>query len=161
MIGSDERDYSTAFNAFDRALALSPSSALALSFASIIGSWVGDDATAVEQAQQALRLSPFDSLNHIPYLALAYAHLFAGRFEEALIAASRSMQANPQFSPPCVVRIAALASLRRNDEARASVQRLFELEPDFTISATVATNFTGPERLAMFAEALRQAGLPE
>jgi adenylate cyclase len=161
VIGSDERDYSTAFNAFDRALALSPSSALALSFASIIGSWVGDDATAVEQARQALRLSPFDSLNHIPYLALAYAHLFAGRFEEAVLAASRSMQANPQFSPPCVVRIAALASLRRNDEARASVQRLFELEPDFTISATVATNFTGPERLAMFAEALRQAGLPE
>ena len=53
VIGSDERDYSTAFNAFDRALALSPSSALALSFASIIGSWVGDDATAVEQARDA------------------------------------------------------------------------------------------------------------
>jgi hypothetical protein len=39
-------------------------------------------------------------LIHIPHLGLAYAHLFAGRFEEAVLAASRSMQANARFSPP-------------------------------------------------------------
>jgi hypothetical protein len=60
--------------------------------------------------QQALRLSPFDSLIYIPYLALAYAHFFTGRFEEATLAASRCEQANPRFSPACQVRIAATAA---------------------------------------------------
>ena len=161
VIGSEDHDYSAAFNAFDRALTLSPSSALALSFASLIRAWAGDDAIAVEHAEQALRLSPFDSLIYIPYLALAYAHFFAGRFEEAAVAASRSMQANLRFSPPCVLRVAALACLARNDEVRASVQRLFELWPDFTINQVVATNFTSPERLTMLADALRRAGLPD
>ena len=71
------------------------------------------------------------------------------------------MQANLRFSPPCVLRVAALACLARNDEVRASVQRLFELWPDFTINQVVATNFTSPERLTMLAEALRRAGLPD
>jgi tetratricopeptide (TPR) repeat protein len=161
VVGSEDRDYSAAFDAFDRALALSPSSFLALSFASMIHAWAGDASTAVECAEQALRLSPFDSMLHIPYNGLAYAHLFAGRFEEAALAASRSMQANPRFSPPCVTRIAALVNLGRREEARASVQRLLELWPDFTISGYVAANFTSPERLAMYADVLRRAGLPE
>jgi adenylate cyclase len=59
------------------------------------------------------------------------------------------------------LRIAALTNLGRNDEARASVQRLLELLPDFTINSLVATNFTGPERMEMLADALRRAGLPE
>jgi tetratricopeptide (TPR) repeat protein len=121
----------------------------------------GDDAVAVEQAEQALRLSPFDSLIYIPYLSLANAHLFAGRFEAAALAANRCEQANPRFNPAYYVRIAALVNLGRNDEAQAVAQRLLDLWPDFTISGVVATKFTSPERLAVLAEALRQMGLPE
>jgi tetratricopeptide (TPR) repeat protein len=161
VIGILARDYDAAFSAFERAFVLSPSSALALSLSALIRVWAGEDATAVEQAEQALRLSPFDSLIYIPYLALAYAHLFANRFEEAALAASRSMQANPQFSPPCVLRITALVKLGRNDEARASAQRLLELEPEITTTRFVATGFTSPERLAVIADALQRAGLPE
>src|SRR5246500_5308489 len=54
------RDYETALTAFDRSFALSSSSALALSFSSIVRAWKGDDAVAVEQANRALRLSPVD-----------------------------------------------------------------------------------------------------
>jgi adenylate cyclase len=161
VVGSEDQDYDTAFSAFDRALALSPSCFLALSFGCVIRAWAGDNATAVEQGEQALRLSPFDSLIHLPYNGLAQAHFFGGRYEEAAFAASRAMEANPRFAPPCYFRIAALMNLGRNDEARASVQRLFEAQPDFTISSVVATNFTSPERVAMLADALRRAGLPE
>jgi adenylate cyclase len=58
------RDYETALTAFDRSFALSSSSALALSFSSIVRAWKGDDAIAVEQANRALRLSPFDPMPH-------------------------------------------------------------------------------------------------
>ena len=161
VVGSEDRYYPAAFDAFDRALALSPSSFFALSAACTIRAWAGDATTAVEHGEQALRLSPFDSMIHITYNALAYAHVFAGRFEEAVLAASRSMQANPQFPPPCVTRIVALVNLGQSEEARALVQRLFELWPGFTISRYIGSNFTSPERLAMYADALRQVGLPE
>ena len=159
VIGANDLDYQTAFNAFDRALALSPSSALAFSFSSLIHAFAGDDAITVDQAVQALRLSPFDSLIYVSWHALSCAHMFAGRFEQAALAASRCEQANPRFSPACLARIAALVNLGRNDDARAVVQRLLALSPDFAISHL--PRFTSPERLAMLADALRQIGLPE
>ena len=42
VIGILERDYDNAFDAFDRALALSPSSALALCFSAIVHAWAGE-----------------------------------------------------------------------------------------------------------------------
>jgi adenylate cyclase len=74
VIGILEHDYDSAFDAFERALALSPSSAIALSFSAIIHAWAGDYATAVEQAEQSLRLSPFGTLLFMPYVGLAHAH---------------------------------------------------------------------------------------
>jgi adenylate cyclase len=161
VIGILERDYQGAFNAFDRAMALSPSSAQAFGFSSCIRAWAGDSPTSVEHAETAIRLSPFDPLIYFPYTGLAYAQLFAGRFEEAINAASRAAQANPRFSIPCVLQAAALASLGRIDEAKASAQRLLSLEPTFTVGSFVGVNFTSAERLSMLAEALRHAGLPE
>jgi adenylate cyclase len=163
VIGILERDYDNAFNAFDRALALSPSSALALSFSAIVHAWAGDSAIAIKQAEQSLRLSPSGSLLFMPYVGLAYAHFFAGHFDEAALSASRAAQANPQFSIPWVLRTASLANLGlgRDEETQASAQRLRELWPNFRIREYLASNFTSPERLAMFDEALRLAGLPE
>src|SRR5438067_13267479 len=68
------RDYEAALAAFDRSFALSSSSALALGFSSIVRAWKGDDAIAVEQANRALRLSPFDPQRNLPHVGLAYAH---------------------------------------------------------------------------------------
>jgi hypothetical protein len=68
--------------------------ALALGFSSIVRAWRGDDAIAVEQAGRALRLSPFDPLIYLPYIALAYAHFAAGRFEEMVSAANLATQSN-------------------------------------------------------------------
>ena len=161
VIGILERDYETAFNAFDRALALSPSSSLALGNSSIIRALAGQGVTAVEHAHQALRLSPYDPLIFRPYIGLAAAHFFARRYEEAAIAAGRAVQANPAFSISCMWHTIALANLDRDDETRASVQRLLEAQPDFKISQFVASEPTSPERLAIMADALRRAGVPE
>jgi tetratricopeptide (TPR) repeat protein len=110
-----ESDYDTATDAFDRSFALSPSSALALGFSSIVRAWSGDDATAVEHAKRAIRLSPIDPLLYVPYVGLAYAHFAAGRFDEAAIAAGRASQSNPRFTMPHVLHAAALADLGRDE----------------------------------------------
>jgi TolB-like protein/Tfp pilus assembly protein PilF len=161
IIGIFERDYETAFNAFDRSLTLSPSSALAFGLSSLIRAWSGDGAAAIEHAERALRLNPFDPLSYNPYNALTYAHFFAGRFDEAASAAGMATQANPRFSIPWILRTAALVKIGRIDEAKTSAQRVLDVEPSFTINSFLASNFTSAERLATFGDALRQVGLPE
>jgi adenylate cyclase len=161
VIGVVERDYATAIDAIDRALALSPSSALAFGLGSIMRAWRGDLSTAITHGETALRLSPYDPLIYLPYVGLAYAHFFSGHFAEAASAASRAMQANPRFSVPCYLYTAALACLGQDAEAAVSAQRLLELQPGFTIASLVSgTNIAATDRLSRLAEALREAGVP-
>jgi len=155
-------DYETALTAFDRSFALSSSSALALGFSSIVRAWTGDDAIAVEQANRALRLSPFDPLIFLPYIGLAYAHFAAGRFEETVAAASLATQSNPRFTVPQILHAAALGSLDRGEDAKTVVQRLLELQPGLTVAgAILSARYVNPENIAALANALRRAGLPE
>jgi adenylate cyclase len=161
VIAVAAHDYATALTAFERSFALSNSSALALGFSAIVRAWKGDDVAAVEQAQLALRLSPFDPLIYLPYVGLAYAHFAANRFEEAAAAASRASQSNPRFSVPYILHAAALANLDRTGDARAMVQRLLELEPGITAAtAIVSARYENPENLAALGRALCKAGLP-
>jgi adenylate cyclase len=143
----EPREYEIAVSAFDRALALSNSSALALGFSAITRAWRGESTIAIEQAEQALRLSPFDPLSNVRHMAIAIAHFAAGRFEEADTAASRAIQANPRFSPPYWMRAAALANLGRTDEAKSVAQQLLKVQPQFTIDSIVSAPFANREIL--------------
>lgn len=162
VIAVVESDYEAATGAFDRSFALSPSSALAFGFSSIVRAWNGDDATAVEHAERAIRLSPLDPLSYLPYVGLAYAHFAAGRFDDAAIAAGRASQSNPKFTMPHVLHAAALANLGRKEDALAAVGRLCELEPQLTVSTAIrSARYVNPAKNAELGDALRRAGLPE
>jgi TolB-like protein len=156
------RDYETALTAFDRSFALSGSSALALGYSSIVRAWKGDDAIAVEQANRALRLSPFDPWLYMPYIGLAYAHFAAARFEQTVAAASLATQSNPRFSVPQILHAAALGSLDRSEEAKTVVQRLLELQPGLTVAtAILSARYVDPKNISALENGLRQAGLPD
>jgi adenylate cyclase len=157
----EPREYEIAVSAFDRALALSNSSALALGFSAVTRAWRGESTIAIDQAEQALRLSPSDPMSNIRYMAIAIAHFAAGRFEEAAAAASRAIQANPRFSPPYWMRAAALANLGRIDDAEAVAQQLLRVQPQFTIGSITAAPFANREILDALGNALRLVGLPE
>jgi tetratricopeptide (TPR) repeat protein len=144
VLDAVEHDFNIALEAIDRSLALSPSFALAYGFSTIIRSWSGDDANSVAHAETALRLSPYDPLIYLPCVGLAYTHFFSGRFEEAVDAAGRALQANPRFSVPCFLRTAALARLGREAGAMASARRVLELQLSFTIASLVDSAFTTP-----------------
>ena len=161
VIGVLGRDYETALEALDRSLALSPSSALAYGFSSIIRSLQGDDATAIAHARAGIRLGPYDPLIYLPYVGLSYGMFFTGQYLEAASAASRASAANPRFSVPRYQHTAALVRLGKVEEARAMGEVLLALQPGFTISGLVSGNITSPERMQLLAEALDQAGLPK
>jgi TolB-like protein len=161
VISLDEHDNATALNLFDRALALSNSNIFALGCSAVTLAWMGKTEPAIERAQRALRLSPFDPLNVRPCDALAISYFYTKRYEEAAGAARRAIEFNPDFSPPHAFLAAALIRLGRVVEAKAAAQRVLALQPTFTIRKFSVTVGLAPEVYATFAEAWRAAGLPE
>jgi TolB-like protein len=161
VISLDEHDNATALNLFDRALALSNSNIFALGCSAVTLAWMGKTEPAIERAQRALRLSPFDPLNVRPCDALAISYFYTERYEEAAGAARRAIEFNPGFSPPHALLSAALMRLGRVVEAKVAAQRVLTLQPTFTIRRFSVTVGLAPEVYATFAAAWRAAGLPE
>ena len=91
---------------------------------------MGNTATAIERAQRAIQLSPFDTSNS--YLALAVAHFHSRNYEKSRDAARCAVEANPTFSVPRVLLAASLIRLDQKDEAIAEARHVIELDPTFT-----------------------------
>jgi TolB-like protein/Tfp pilus assembly protein PilF len=157
----DAHDIKTAFELFDRALAISNSNVAALCRSAFALAWMGKKELAVERAEYALRLSPSDPWNsYLAFMALATAHFHAKRYEEARDAARRAVEANPEFSVPHIFLAGALVRVNELDEARAAARRALELQPNFTLQALSVTGASAPEVYGPFAEAWREVGIP-
>jgi TolB-like protein/Tfp pilus assembly protein PilF len=159
VIWLDEHDIAAAFELFDRALAISNSNVTALGSSAFALAWMGQGELAIERALRALRHSPLDALNS--HLALSVAHFHAGRYAEARKAARRAAESNPTFSVPQVLVAAALTRLGRDEEARIAARRARSLDPSFTIQRFSMAVGLVPAVFSTFAEAWRDAGLPD
>ena len=161
VISLDEHDNVAALHLFDRALALSESNTFALGCSSVTLAWMGRTDLAIERAERALRLSPFDPLNVRPYCGLAIAYYHTKRYELAAEAARRASEFNPGFSVPYAFLAAALLQLRRFKEAKLAAERVIALQPTFTIGGFARTVGLSPAVFDRFVRAWRQAGLLE
>ena len=157
----EDHDIATAFDLFDRALALSNSNVFALCLSASALAWRGMPELAIERARQALRISPFDTLNYVSYLALSIANFQTGRFDEARDAARRAVESNPDFSVPHALLAAALARLGQAEEARAEASQVLALEPLFSIGRYSAMVGLVPAVFRPFADVWREIGLPD
>jgi TolB-like protein/Tfp pilus assembly protein PilF len=160
VISLDEHDHATALNLFDRALTLSNSNIFALSCSALVLSWMGQPSLAIERAQRALRLSPFDFLNYLSYNALAISYFHTERYDEAQEASRCSVQLNPRFSVSRAFLTAILVRLGRDDEAKVEAQRVLALDPTFSVRRFSVTVEIEPAVFAPLADAWRRAGLP-
>ncbi len=154
-------DYESAVGTVGRALSLNGNSAMALGFSAMTEANAGRYDEAIEHGLRAVHLSPLDPMNYHPHLGMGFSYLFSGRNEEAVIAAQQAMQANPSFMVSHALLVASYVQLGRLEAATAAAQRLLEAAPSFTVTMMEQTEFTAPERVAQFAAALRQAGLPD
>jgi len=161
VIWTDEHDVGAAFDAFNRALAVSEINVLALIMSAVALSWMGESRIAAERAKRALRLSPFDALNYLPYNALALSAFCEKRFEDARDAARRAVDSNPGFSVTHLHLTVALVQLDQLGEAKAAAQRVLALHPSFTISKYAKTVGQAPAVFEAVAECWRKAGLPD
>ena len=161
VVALDAHDSATAFRLFDQALALSSSNIFALSCGALSLAWSGYPELAVERAQRALRLSPFDPMNFMPNCAMAIAHFHGGRYEAAREAARQAVAANPRFSVCHAHLAAALVRLGQCAAAADAARQVLALNPGFTVSGFRTAHRPAPEVFERYAQAWREAGLPE
>jgi TolB-like protein len=150
-------------NAIQRAVALNPNSALGWAVLGWVQALLNQADAAVEAVERATRLSPLDPLSYVFKFAFAWAHLVAGRYDEAVACIDRGLHDQPRWAAAIVLKIALCELLNRDDERCEWVERLLALTPDATISRLEAgmANVMSPEIRAIFAAGLRKSGLPE
>ena len=159
-IGLAEHDRVAAGEAFERALALSPSSALTLFLGAVALAYAGEAERAIDWAERALRLSPRDRLAFAGYQALAISHFQCARYNEAATAANRAVLSNPSFSVSHSLLAAALAKLGRTQEAKAAAAQVLALPPSFSSGGYCAAIGIVPALAEALTAAWRAAGLP-
>jgi TolB-like protein/class 3 adenylate cyclase len=159
-LGVIAHDRHAARQAFEAALALSPSCALTYMFGSVVMAYAGDPDRATEWGERALRLSPFDPMSYVPRLSITLGHFQRGEYEAAAETAQKVFQANPYWSLAHLVLAATHAKLGRLDAAKSAAARVLELQPGFTISGLCAVFDIHPSLAEPLSEALIAAGLP-
>jgi adenylate cyclase len=148
--------YERAIAMLERAIGLNPSSALACWALGGALTPAGRPEEAIPMLEKAIRLSPHDPWMHEFLFNLGGAQYLAGRYEEAAASARRSLER--KTDQPGVYRLlaAACGQLGRGDEARAALEALLRLVPDF--SAAKLRIFLPPDVVDRYLEGLRKAG---
>jgi adenylate cyclase len=160
VIGLGEHDGVAAREAFERALALSPSSAFTLFLGGVFLAYAGEAERAIEWAERALRVSPIDRLAFAGHQAVAIAHFTRAKYADAAIAAQRAVLSNPSFSVTQSLLAAALAKLGRAAEAKAAAKQVLVLQPSFSSRGYCEAIGITPALASALIQAWRQAGLP-
>ena len=152
MTGQLER----AIAVLERAIRLNPSSALAHWALGAALAPFGCPDCAIPLIEKAIRLSPHDPWMHEFLFNIAAAHFLAERYEQAVAHAKRSLQAKPDQPGACRVLAASYGHLGQTEEARAALDALLQLRPDF--SAADLGAFLPPAVAERYLGGLRKAG---
>jgi len=150
----------------DRALVLNPNLALAWSVSGWGSAYLGEHAEAVVRFDSAIRLSPHDLLARHFYTGMAFAHLIAGRYDEAVSWARKAVLEKPDWAATVRAEVIACALSGKTEETRDALARLRSIDPDYRLSHVegrrgVASPWRRAEDRALFMTGLRLAGLPE
>jgi TolB-like protein/Flp pilus assembly protein TadD len=155
-----ERRTEEAIAAFRRAVSLNPNSAIGRYHLGHGLAFAGEDKAAIEQAEDAMRLSPLDPMMAQFIGAIAVSHFVAGRYAEALRHTTEAARLRPGFQGAQRLCCATLALTGRLDEARAHLAAVRREQPQLT-STWIRTNvpYQTSELMERFLEAMRKAGL--
>ncbi len=145
----------------EEAVALNPNDAVSRYFLGWTLCFAGRAEEAIPHIDHAMRLSPRDIFltGMMTYRAVAAFHL--ERYEEALDWAQRASLSPDPRSMTFAMLTAALAKLRRKEEARAALKDLLSHAPEMSCAKYRENPFGAPEFMERFVDALRDTGLPE
>jgi TolB-like protein/class 3 adenylate cyclase len=146
----------------DQAIALNVNLAAARNYSGWLRLFLGEPEAAIERMARAMRLSPRDPTVFHMRAGTAFAHFFAGRYEEAVKWAQEALRDQPNYAGTLRIVAATNALANRKEEAQRATRRLRQLDPGLRIS-NLADRLPPmqPEYFAKYADGLRKTGLPE
>jgi TolB-like protein/tetratricopeptide (TPR) repeat protein len=146
----------------DQAVAINPNLAAALSLCGWPKLWLGQLDKSIALQARAMRLSPRDPQIFLMEAATAFAHLCAGRYQQASAWAGKAFNNQPNFIMPLAASAASDAHAGRHEQAHKTMSRIRQLDPTLRISNLREwTPFQHAGHAAVWAAGLRKAGLPE
>lgn len=155
-------DNDAALSALDRAIVLSPNFALAFGHRALVLAYLDQPEKAIQSAEQAMRLSPFDPGMFSFCATLGVAHLAAGRYEVALRWAEEALRENCGL-PALRLKLSLCGYLGHLDEAAECLRRFEKADSEPTIACLMRGVGKGaaPALVARLSEGLRKAGVRE
>jgi len=139
-----------------------PNEPLTQAYIAAAHSYFGHGKEAVQAAERAVRLSPFDPQLHLFETCLAAGYLSADDLVKAEVHAKRAFELNPSHTSNLRALISILVERGQLEEAKQHARSLLKLDPGFTTGSYQArspnANFEIGKRIA---NNLRTAGIPE
>jgi hypothetical protein len=124
--------------------------------------FIGEPETAIKHMANFERISPFDPAMPRMHSATAFAHVFAGRCGQAVAHADAALSENPVLHMGLRAAALSYALAGHARSAQGFMARLREIDPALRISnLQEVTPLQRPQDIALYAEGLRKAGLPE
>lgn len=146
----------------DRAIELNSNLAAAWFHSGWLRVWLGHPDEAIQHFARFQRMSPVDPMSIRMNSGIAFAHVLAGRYDEASSYAEQALRENPNSHQ--ALRMAAMghALAGRIAEAQQVMRRLRQIDPALRISHLKhLTPLRRPEDVARYLEGMKKAGLPE
>ncbi len=113
----------------------------------------------IAHIDKAIRLSPQDPAMGYFLHSIAVAHFAAGRYEEAVVWAQRSLQRNPKFYVAHGTLASSHAHLGQLDQARLAFQEMLRRNPEFSPeSFKMAHSIADSAFIESWLDGLRKAG---
>lgn len=155
------RNYGTARILLERAIALDTNAAWALSRLGWLEVYADRPEAAFQHFEHAMRLSPLDPMNFNNLVGMASAHQISGDYET-----SATMFENALMERPSAFWIhrnlaPALLAAGRVEEAKASIAKMLDAYPNFTIARYNAAMVFSPSALEDISKFLRLLEVPE
>ncbi len=155
------QEYELAIDALEHALELNP--CLAVTYCGLGDSlaYEGRLDEAIEQFENAIRLSPHDPFRWAFYSYRSLAHLFREEFEDAVTWARKSVEVpNAQYWARAHL-VAALGHLGDAEQARIATRKLLSFKPEFSLDFAREHLFylKRADQMELYLTGLKKAGV--
>jgi adenylate cyclase len=148
--------------ALELAIELNPSLAFAYGVLGNLLAIVRRPGEAIAALEKAMRLSPRDPFLFAFLSGVALAHFAAGRYEEAVDWARRSLRRRTDWIDPHHVLAASYAHMGHLEEARTAWKEALRLQPGFSLDTfKLMLASADPDFTERYLAGLRKAGLEE
>lgn len=144
---------------YQRALDLNPNFATAYGYMGWALAFDGQSDDAIGYFEQALRMSPHDSLKAFFYSGTSVAHYLAGRYDDAVDWARKAVRQRWEFIAAHRILCASLAQAGMSEKGREAMAVLREMQPTISIAWIERHVPYTARAMPHFLEGMRKSGL--